>query len=175
VNDPSTPEPSATDQPASTPDLAALQRRYPDWHVRRGTGTDPLGYSASREGTLITAPNLTRLADRLANADQPSPVPAGPADDEGGDRPPAILITGPPGWLSGPCYDQDGLDVLAPFTGRWQIDVQPATAPVWSALRQRGTETRVLIAFTPADLAAKLTAAEAEEQRPAPGGSPDAA
>jgi hypothetical protein len=109
VNDPSTPEPSATGQPASTPDLPALQRRYPDWHVRRGTGTDPLGYSASREGTLITAPNLARLA----NAGQPSPVPAAPADDEGGDQPPAILITGPPGWLSGPCYDQDGPDVLA--------------------------------------------------------------
>ena len=170
MNDPSTPEPSATDQPASTPDLAALQRRYPDWHVRRGTGTDPLGYSASHEGTLITAPNLARLADRLADAERPAP-----ADPASSGRPPAILITGPPGWLSGPCYDQDGPDVLAPFTGRWQIDVQPATAPVWSALRQRGTETRVLIAFTPADLAAKLTAAEAGEQPLAPGGSPDAA
>jgi len=153
VNDPSTPEPSATGQPASTPDLPALQRRYPDWHVRRGTGTDPLGYSASREGTLITAPNLARLADRLADADRRS----------------AILMTGPPGWLSGPCYDQDGPDVLAPFTERWQIDVQPATVPVWSALRQRGTETRVLIAFTPADLAVKLTAAEADD---APGTGP---
>ena len=160
MNDPRTPEPSATDQPASTPELATMQRRYPDWHVRRGTGTDPLCYSASREGTLITAPNLARLADRLANADQPSPVPAGPADDEGGDRPPAILMTGPPGWLSGPCYDQDGPDVLAPFTGRWQVDVQPAQVPVWCAIRQRGTETRVVIAFTAPELASKLTAIE---------------
>ena len=169
MNDPSTPEPSATGQPASTPDLPALQRRYPDWHVRRGTGTDPLGYSASREGTLITAPNLARLADRLADADQRSPVPAGPADEEGGDRPPAILMTGPPGWLSGPCHGQDGPDVLAPFTGRWQVDVQPAQVPVWSAIRQRGTETRVVIAFSAPELAGKLTAIEADDDAPGTG------
>ena len=47
--------------------------------------------------------------------------------------------------------------------------MQPATVPVWSALRQRGTETRVLIAFTPADLAAKLTESESGD---APGTSP---
>src|SRR5262245_33967566 len=93
--------------PAPAEELAALQRRYPAWHITHGTGSDPLGYSASREGTLITAPNLARLADRLADA----------------GRPPAILMTGPPGWLSGPCHGQDGPDVLAPFTGRWQIDV----------------------------------------------------
>jgi len=38
------------------------------------------------------------------------------------DQRPAVLMTGPPGWLSGPCYDQNGPDVLAPFTGRCLIN-----------------------------------------------------
>jgi hypothetical protein len=69
--------------------LAALRRQYPDWHITRGTGSDPLGYSAIRDGCLITAQNLDRLGDLLAGAGQPD------------GRPPAILITGPPGWNSG--------------------------------------------------------------------------
>jgi hypothetical protein len=69
LNDHPTSDPG---QPASTgqdsADLARLQGQYPDWDVRRGTGSDPLGYSASRDGTLITSPSLTRLADLLAGA-----------------------------------------------------------------------------------------------------------
>jgi len=67
-------DPSSAGGPASTggqdsdADLADLRRRYPGWDVRRGTDADPLGYSASRAGTLITSPSLDRLADLLAGA-----------------------------------------------------------------------------------------------------------
>jgi hypothetical protein len=150
MNSGSTPRP-----PASTRDLAALRRAYPGWHITRGTGSDPLGYSAVRDGCLITAPTLDRLGDLLAGAGQRD------------GRPPAILITGPPGWVSGPCLDPGG--PLGRFAGRWAVDVQPATVPVWTAVRQRGTETRVVIAFSAPELAGKLTAIEADDAAPGTG------
>jgi hypothetical protein len=93
----STPRP-----PASTArDLARLRAQRPDWHIRHASDDRPgeLGYLASREDVLLTAENLTRLGDRIAEADRSWPVP----------RPPAILITGPSGWNSGPCLDPGGL------------------------------------------------------------------
>jgi hypothetical protein len=59
----------ASDGQDSAAELAAIQRRYPGWRVRHGTDSDPLGYSAAKEGTLITSPSLSRLADLLAGAD----------------------------------------------------------------------------------------------------------
>jgi hypothetical protein len=54
-------------------------------------------------------------------------------------------------------------ELLRPFAGRWQIDVQPAQVPVWCALRERGSERRVIVAFSAPELARKLTAAEAAD------------
>jgi len=116
-----------------------------------------LGYLASRDGVLLTTENLTRLGDRIAEADRTWLVP----------RPPAILITGPPGWNSGPCLDPGWPP--GQFAGQWQVDVQPAQVPVWCAIRQRGTETRVVIAFSAPELASKLTAIEAGDAAPGTG------
>ena len=81
-----------------------------------------------------------------------------------GSKPAPILLTGPPGWLSGPCPDPDGpAEPLRPFAGRWQIDVQPAQIPVWCALRERGSERRIIVAFSAPELADKLTAVEAAD------------
>jgi hypothetical protein len=89
------------------------------------------------------------------------------ADDPAGDpgsKPAPILLTGPPGWLSGPCPDPGGPDeLLKPFAGRWLIDVQPAQVPVWCAVRERGSELRIIVAFSAPELAGKLTAAEAAD------------
>jgi hypothetical protein len=135
---------------APAKDLAALRRQRPDWHIRHASDDHPgeLGYLATRGSVLLTAENLTRLGDRIADADRS--WPAAP--------PPAILITGPPGWNSGPCLDPGGR--LGQYMGRWAIDVQPAQVPVWCAVRQRGSETRVVIAFSAPELADKLTAIE---------------
>lgn len=70
MNSGSTPRP-----PASTRDLAALRRVYPGWQIDRGTGSDPLGYSATRDGCLVTAPSLDQLGDLLAGAAAPADVP----------------------------------------------------------------------------------------------------
>src|SRR6185369_11647456 len=69
---------SGTDQrPAgdgrdSAKGLAALRRLRPDWHIRHASDDHPgeLGYRATRDLITITAPNLTRLADRIADADR---------------------------------------------------------------------------------------------------------
>jgi len=100
--------------------------------------------------------------------DHPSSEPAhGMPEPPGSDRdsrPAPILLVGPPGWLSGPCPDPGGPEeLLRPFAGRWQIDVQPAQVPVWCALRERGSERRVIVAFSAPELAGKLTAAEAAD------------
>jgi len=90
-----------------------------------------------------------------------------PADDQASDpgsKPAPILLVGPPGWLSGPCPDPGGPEeLLRPFARRWQIDVQPAQVPVWCALRERGSERRVIVAFSAPELVGKLTAAEAAD------------
>jgi hypothetical protein len=146
---------------APTEELAALRRQRPAWHIRHASDDHPgeLGYLATREDVLLTAENLVRLGDRIADADRS--WPAAPR--------PAILITGPPGWNSGPCLDPGG--PLGRYMGRWAIDVQPAQVPVWCAVRRRGTETRVVIAFSAADLAGKLTAIEADDTtQTSPGG-----
>jgi hypothetical protein len=81
-----------------------------------------------------------------------------------GSKPAPILLTGPPGWLSGPCPDPEGpAEPLRPFAGRWQIDMQPAQVPVWCALRERGSERRIIVAFSAPELADKLTAVEAAD------------
>ena len=151
----STPQPPAR----TARDLARLRAQRPDWHIRHASDDRPgeLGYLASRDDVLLTAENLTRLGDRIAGADRTWPAP----------RPPAILITGPPGWNSGPCLDPGG--PLGQFAGRWQVEVQPAQLPVWCAIRQRGTETRVVIAFSAPELAGKLTAIEAGDDAPGSG------
>ena len=66
------------DQAASPEGLTALRRRYPDWHIARGTGSDPHGYSATRDQCLITSPSLARLGDLLASTGPAVPEP--PAD-----------------------------------------------------------------------------------------------
>jgi hypothetical protein len=66
---------STPDQPARIRDLAALRRAHPGWQIDRGTGSDPRGYSATRDGCLITAPSLDRLGDLLAGAAAPADVP----------------------------------------------------------------------------------------------------
>jgi hypothetical protein len=82
-----------------------------------------------------------------------------------GSKPAPILLTGPPGWLSGPCPDPEGpAELLRPFAGRWQIDMQPAQVPVWCALRERGSERRIIVAFSVPELADKLTAIEAADE-----------
>ena len=144
---------------APAKDLAALRRQRPDWHIRHASEDHPgeLGYLASRDDVLLSAENLIRLGDRIAEADRSWPAL----------RPPAILITGPPGWNSGPCLDPGG--PLGQFAGWWQVDVQPAQVPVWCATRQRGTETRVVIAFSAPELAGKLTAIDAGDAAPGTG------
>jgi hypothetical protein len=82
-----------------------------------------------------------------------------------GSKPAPILLTGPPGWLSGPCPDPEGpAELLRPFAGRWQIDMQPAQVPVWCALRERCSERRIIVAFSVPELADKLTAIEAADE-----------
>lgn len=101
--------------------------------------------------------------------DDPSNQPAHgtpePAASDRDGKPAPILLTGPPGWLSGPCPDPGGPEeLLRPFAGRWQIDVQPAQVPVWCALRERGSERRIVVAFSAPGLAGKLTAVEAADE-----------
>lgn len=101
--------------------------------------------------------------------DQPSSEPAhGTPEPSGSDRdgkPAPILLTGPPGWLSGPCPGPGGPEgLLRPFAGRWQIDVPPAEVPVWCARRERGSERRIVVAFSAPELAGKLTAVEAADE-----------
>jgi hypothetical protein len=99
--------------------------------------------------------------------DHPSSEPAhGVPEPSGGDgRPAPILLIGPPGWLSGPCPGPGGPEeLLRPFAGRWLIDVQPAQIPVWWAMRERGSERRVIVAFSAPELAVKLAAVEAADE-----------
>ncbi len=60
---------------------------------------------------------------------------------------------------------------LAAYGQRWEIEANPGGLDVWYATRQRGTETRVIVAFSAPELAAKLAAIEAADgtapQRPA--------
>ena len=87
-----------------------------------------------------------------------------PSSEPAHGMPEPILLIGPPGWLSGPCPDPDGPEeLLRPFDGRWQIDVQPAQVPVWCALRERGSERRIIVAFSAPELVTKLTAVEAAD------------
>ena len=98
----------------STQDLASLRRRYPDWYIRHASADNPceLGYVADRDGCLLAAPSLARLADRLADAGQPAGAPANPA----------ALMTGRPGWNSGPMPDMTATDLAAAVAPRgWQI------------------------------------------------------
>jgi hypothetical protein len=142
MNDPSTPEPPATD------DLARLREQRSAWHIRRASEEHPgqLGYRASRDGILITAENLVRLGDRITEADR---TPA----------PPAALMAGPAGWLSGPMPEMTIADVIAACAERgWQISSGPG--PVLRAEFQTGTMTRLLIAHTPGELAEKIAAVE---------------
>jgi hypothetical protein len=93
----------------------------------------------------------------------------GPTDQPAsnpGSKPPPILLIGPSGWLSGPCCPDPGgpKELLRPFAGRWQIDVPPAQMPVWCALRERGSERRIIVAFSAPELAGKLTAVEAADE-----------
>jgi hypothetical protein len=54
---------------------------------------------------------------------------------------------------------------LAPYAGRWQIAAYPAGLDVYSAeRRESGGALRYIVARTPAELAAKLAAAEQAEQ-----------
>jgi hypothetical protein len=55
---------------ASKQGLAALRRRYSDWYIRHASADNPgeLGFVADRDGCLLAAPSLARLADRLADA-----------------------------------------------------------------------------------------------------------
>lgn len=76
--------------------------------------------------------------------------------DDPTDRLPAILITGEPGWLSGPCPAGPLPGPLAGYAAHWQIDAQEV--PAWTAVRHRGTEVRIVVAFGAAELAAKLAA-----------------
>jgi hypothetical protein len=51
--------------------------------------------------------------------------------------------------------------VLLPFASRgWEIKAYPAGLAVYTAERVRGTEVRFLVATDPAELAAKLEAAD---------------
>jgi hypothetical protein len=97
--------------------------------------------------------------------DQPSSEPAHdmpePSGSDHDGRPAPILLIGPAGWLSGPCPDPGGPEeLLRPFAGRWQIDVQPSQVPMWWALRERGSERRIIVAFSAPELAVKLAAVE---------------
>jgi len=42
--------------------------------------------------------------------------------------------------------------------------MQPAQVPVWCALRERGSERRIVVAFSAPELAGKLTAVEAADE-----------
>jgi hypothetical protein len=93
------------------------------------------------------------------------PDPADHPASHPGSKPAPILLIGPPGWLSGPCPDPGGPEeLLRPFAGRWLIDVQPAQVPLWCALRERGSERRIIVAFSAPELAGKLTAVEAADE-----------
>jgi hypothetical protein len=144
-------------------DLARLRRQRPDWHIRHAGDDHPgqLGYIASRDGILLTAENLVRLSDRIADADR-------------GDLPP-VLIAGPPGWLSGPMpatpEASAGLDAAAPAVRAivetvarlgmelpaWTVAQIPAG---WRATRNTpaGVELRVVKTGLPALEAAMITA-----------------
>lgn len=93
------------------------------------------------------------------------PDPADHPASDPGSKPAPILLIGPPGWLSGPCPAPDeSAGLLRRFARRWQIDVQPAEVPVWWARRERGSERRIIVAFSAPELAVKLAAVEAAEE-----------
>jgi hypothetical protein len=54
--------------------------------------------------------------------------------------------------------------VLKPYLGRWQIDVNPGGLAIWSATWRSddGRQTRVIIAYSAAELADKLYVADEE-------------
>ncbi len=59
----------------------------------------------------------------------------------------------------------DGLALLLPFTGRWEIAARPAGLDVWTAERasEDRRSIRFIVARSAAELAAKLQAAELAE------------
>ena len=105
--------------PPADDDLARLRAARPGWHIRHASEDHPgeLGYRASRDGIMLTAENLTRLGDRIAEADRD----ADPA-------PPAALMTGRPGWNSGPMPDMTAEDLAAAVAPRgWRSPAVPVT------------------------------------------------
>jgi hypothetical protein len=58
--------------------------------------------------------------------------------------------------------------LLAPWTGRWQIERCPGGLDVWAATRRSddGRQIRYIVARTAAELAAKLEAADSEGATP---------
>lgn len=67
------------------------------------------------------------------------------------------------GWISGPCLDPERLPapvsadgLMSRFGGRWEIEVRPGGLDVLTAVRRRGTETRMIGARTAEELAARL-------------------
>ena len=149
----STPRPAA-----STGDLARLRAQRPAWHIRHASDDHPgqLGYLASRDAVLITAENLVRLGDRIADADRSA-------------DPPAALKTGPPGWNSGPMPDLTAADLAAAVGPRgWEIAEHGGHL---TAEHKLGTILRVLAGRTPAELAVKIADAEAAMPGPDPAGA----
>jgi hypothetical protein len=59
----------------------------------------------------------------------------------------------------------DGLVLLLPFVGRWEIAARPAGLDVWTAERasEDRRSVRYIVACSAAELAAKLQAAETAE------------
>ena len=154
---------SGTDQrPAgdgrdSAKGLAALRRQRPDWHIRHASDDHPgeLGYRATRDLITITAPNLTRLADRIADADRgggpaPGVCPPAPAPDDEASALAILARFGPAGWR-----------VLNPAAG-W-----------WEGFREVGTARTVAVGTTAISLYAKM--AQTDDAPTAPDGDPAAA
>jgi hypothetical protein len=66
--------------------------------------------------------------------------------------------------MSHPAIPPDITDLIATYGGRWEIAIRPGGLDVITATRRSGRQVRSIIARTAGELAAKLAAAEAEDQ-----------
>jgi hypothetical protein len=152
-----------TDRAASTDDdLARLREQRPAWHIRHASTDQPgaLGYIATRGGTLITADNLVRLGDRIAEADRAA------AGEDAAPPSPGALLTGAAGWNSGAMPDLTAEDLAAATAPRgWEVTRHPGH---FTAEQRLGTMIRVLCSRTVGGLAHKIAAAEAALPAPDP-------